>query len=681
MAISNITGSSYDSSNKNVDLTYKRADGRKQKTSIDVSKGMVRAEKIPMPIGGDGKIVIMKNSSDGSVNKGAQNFYQVSTNNSNLKADHSNGAGRYEQIIQKYNDSFGEWLNDPSNEEFKNIFDSATAKEQAEILRNFYLTQDPKTVGVSEEDGKFMKDSVREGMLTTSVDENDNPTVSTNSSDGSKYGIAYDGNKLAKVTDMEAPTTAKESEQTSTLLDQHGVCEAKVTLPNGEKHTETQRPADKEDQAKADNIAKTINNTISQTDFTKENTKLANSRRAPEGEDKQSEFFNDKGKIYGTNGSLVYPYDLLTSNHYNNCYTMIFISEHEESSIVGVQGLAGNRNQYTNNKGSQAMEYLSKVDDPTRKTLVPMMSMFVAYKGVGMIADKIASSAMGKGLENGILGKVGNAQVGAEVVKKLATGTKIGAMVGAGAFAWASNSGAFESAKTALKMSDYKQLSIAIALPTPSISENNTVVWNADNTMISGGVAALMGNGLNVDKVTDWGKSILTGSKRENTKETDITGTLAGATQALTVGTVSEMAPAVARMLGKANNTRKEMLFKDVDFRDIAMSFNLVARSKKDMENIEAIVKALKYHMYPELVSHEFIWIYPAEFDIVHYYKGKINKHMPRHTSCVLTNVTLKYGNDSFINVHEDGSPTNITMTLQFKEIAQLNKKSVIEGY
>ena len=157
-----------------------------------------------------------------------------------------------------------------------------------------------------------------------------------------------------------------------------------------------------------------------------------------------------------------------------------------------------------------------------------------------------------------------------------------------------------------------------------------------------------------------------------------------GALEAFTLSTVGNKAinPALSVIAGRKVNPRKEQLFNDVGWRTFTMQFDLAARSAKDMENIESIIRVFKYHAYPELTPGNYMWIYPAHFDIVHYYRNEVNYHMPRHATSVLTNIDVDYsGGQNFMSVHHDGSPVLIKLTLTFAEIAILNRDSIAKGY
>lgn len=306
-------------------------------------------------------------------------------------------------------------------------------------------------------------------------------------------------------------------------------------------------------------------------------------------------------------------------------------------------------------------------------------------------------------VKTGVTIAVGSAgALGANALGKGTLGTSAGSAVSAGfksvALAGAIVAGGAIGAvgtQTLLdKSGQYKQLNIAIALPTPALIDRHTLNWSGDySTAVSGGIMEFLQgtDGIGEEMIsqgpiqaienalnrTNQRGQTLSEQTVENFKE----ASAAFLMNQTSVGKGGIMT-GLARIAGKIANPRKEQLFRDVGFRNFSMSFDLAARSVKDMENIESIIRVLKYHAYPELTTGKFLWIYPAQFDIVHYFKDDVNTHMPRHATSVLTNITVDYGGGNpYVSVHRDGSPVNIRLTLEFQEIAVLSRSSIEKGY
>ena len=132
---------------------------------------------------------------------------------------------------------------------------------------------------------------------------------------------------------------------------------------------------------------------------------------------------------------------------------------------------------------------------------------------------------------------------------------------------------------------------------------------------------------------------------------------------------------------GLASNPKKEQSFKGVDFRTFSFEYNFAPQSPDEAQNVLNIIIAFKYHMHPEFKSENaFLYIYPSEFDVTYYKGGTENLNIHRHTSCVLTEVNVNYTPNGVFSTFDNGMPTQITLSLTFKEL-QLLSKETIEKY
>lgn len=131
---------------------------------------------------------------------------------------------------------------------------------------------------------------------------------------------------------------------------------------------------------------------------------------------------------------------------------------------------------------------------------------------------------------------------------------------------------------------------------------------------------------------------------------------------------------------GLAVNPKKEQAFKNVDFRTFTFDYQFAPRSESESQNVLNIIRAFKYHMHPEMKDNGFLYVYPSEFDIVYYKNNEENLNIHRHTSCVLTEMNVNYTPNGVFSTFPNGMPTQITMSLTFKELALLTKE-LIEKY
>ena len=77
---------------------------------------------------------------------------------------------------------------------------------------------------------------------------------------------------------------------------------------------------------------------------------------------------------------------------------------------------------------------------------------------------------------------------------------------------------------------------------------------------------------------------------------------------------------------------------------------------------------------------NEFLYLYPSEFDITYYTGGMENPHLHKHTSCVLEEMTVNYTPNGNFAVFSNGMPTQINVSLTFKELQILSKETVAGG-
>jgi hypothetical protein len=82
--------------------------------------------------------------------------------------------------------------------------------------------------------------------------------------------------------------------------------------------------------------------------------------------------------------------------------------------------------------------------------------------------------------------------------------------------------------------------------------------------------------------------------------------------------------------------------------------------------------------MHPEFKSQDaFLYVYPSEFDITYYKGSEENLNIHRHTSCVLTELNVNYTPNGVFNTFPNGMPTQINLTMSFKELMLLSKETI----
>jgi len=127
-------------------------------------------------------------------------------------------------------------------------------------------------------------------------------------------------------------------------------------------------------------------------------------------------------------------------------------------------------------------------------------------------------------------------------------------------------------------------------------------------------------------------------------------------------------------------NPFKEVLFQSIDFRSFSFKYRFMPKSDQEAKNIQAIIKTFKFHMHPELSTNKLFFIYPSEFEISYIFEGKENEYFHKFKPCVLESMDVTYGGEQYSSF-TDGKPTEVNLSLTFKETEILTKSQVKVGY
>ena len=144
--------------------------------------------------------------------------------------------------------------------------------------------------------------------------------------------------------------------------------------------------------------------------------------------------------------------------------------------------------------------------------------------------------------------------------------------------------------------------------------------------------------------------------------------------------------PLANKVFGRADNPFVEVFFNSMNVRTFQYNFNFAPRNEDETMDVQKIIQLFRFHMAPELkgANNRFLTL-PSTFDIHYMYqmedgKATENDFYNKIATCVLENCTVDYtpgGVRSFAN----GAPTQITMSLQFKETELLTKERINEGF
>lgn len=353
---------------------------------------------------------------------------------------------------------------------------------------------------------------------------------------------------------------------------------------------------------------------------------------------KPKSFDNKKYSVDGYS----YPNDLMGNiEQYGSNYVMFYINVNEASKMLE----------------NAPPELTVSVDSDER---IKKQLAGKEYSIESVLAVTTATGAVGGAATGGAVGGVIAGKIGGGVVAGAVVGGTVG-LVSGGAIAV--NASGFSRAQ--------KRLKTAIALHVPNqLSIRYGANWGEEETF---GMQAAQ-TGIEIAKALATSSASLT----------DKAATTAKGTSAIVASLALSKGPnagALSAMSGLAPNPMKEQTFKNVDFRTFSIAYSFAPRSEAESRDVLNIISAFKYHMHPEYKdANNFLFLYPSEFDVVYYHAGTENMNIHRHTSCVLTELNVDYAPNGSFSTFAGGMPTQINITMAFKELTILTKELIAQG-
>ena len=230
------------------------------------------------------------------------------------------------------------------------------------------------------------------------------------------------------------------------------------------------------------------------------------------------------------------------------------------------------------------------------------------------------------------------------------------------------------------------QESIAIYLP-PNVEDNTTAGYNDMRTGLAGFLAAR-------------GVSAATSSDDAEKIAREFVGSATGLLSSAAMRAVSEVAEIALgaegttqlanKAFGVADNPYMEVLFDAMALRSFTYNFKFAPKSEEETAEVQNIIRVFRFHMTPELRGGQSRFLgLPSQFDIHYMYQpmgdgqssnAGVNPYYNKIATCVLSNCTVNYTPDG-VKSFDDGAPTQITMSLTFKETEMLTKEKVAQGF
>ena len=241
----------------------------------------------------------------------------------------------------------------------------------------------------------------------------------------------------------------------------------------------------------------------------------------------------------------------------------------------------------------------------------------------------------------------------------------------------------------------------SVLLPMPKVTDVNGVEWGKSELTISG-LAAV---GL-TDKLTGGGR--LAGKSAEeaqNDKEIkkqieanrglnpdgSSVKQFGSALYAQTIskiagfafGTDLDVDTYLARSGGRVLNPNAEMLFQGPVIRDFNFSFLMIARSKREGDEIRKIIRFLKLGMAPKFRSTTYLK--NPDIFTLHYKNGTsdddilntVNRFNPG--GLALTTMAVDYAPNGYWSAYKDSQPVAVKMDLSFTELRPIYEQDQLD--
>ena len=244
----------------------------------------------------------------------------------------------------------------------------------------------------------------------------------------------------------------------------------------------------------------------------------------------------------------------------------------------------------------------------------------------------------------------------------------------------ASLQGITSNFKTTTRISD----SISLYLPA-NVTDTTSATYEDTPTGMLGMAAGSVIDLINAGQIKDYELAGKFGAEALKTISKEALKRLGGALAESLAGAEGAV-PLANRIFGSADNPFVEVFFNTMNVRTFTYNFNFAPRNEDETMEIQEIIQLFRFHMAPELQGQNSRYLtLPSEFDIHYMYKANDgnsyeNDYYNRISTCVLENVSTNYTPNG-VKSFADGAPTQITMSLSFRETETLTKEKINQGY
>ena len=129
---------------------------------------------------------------------------------------------------------------------------------------------------------------------------------------------------------------------------------------------------------------------------------------------------------------------------------------------------------------------------------------------------------------------------------------------------------------------------------------------------------------------------------------------------------------------GYAFNPQQQTLFDGIEFRPYQMTFTFTPYSAEESREVNEIIKTFRKNAAPSTIpgSAGFFFEPPSVFDVSFRHNGAENKNLNKIYRSVLKGISVNYAPNGW-SAHNDGSPVQTTMSLDFQEIVLVDRTKI----
>lgn len=131
------------------------------------------------------------------------------------------------------------------------------------------------------------------------------------------------------------------------------------------------------------------------------------------------------------------------------------------------------------------------------------------------------------------------------------------------------------------------------------------------------------------------------------------------------------------RARGRVSNPNRFSIFQSPGLREFSFTFKLIPQSEKEADEIPKIIKSFRLASYPDISQSRL------EFTVPKVFKIKIinSEQTIRIPFVACQSISVTYNPSSMSFFEHKNTPSEIDLTLSFKELTQLTKQEIEEGF